>query len=76
MLSSKSFRLRASLIRGFRNVTYNVEKIIEAKNFSPEDLTTVSDGNWSKQELWMGGEACQSIQFHHSFRTETPPEYY
>ena len=70
MLSSKSFRLRASLIRGFRNVTYNVEKIIEAKNFSPEDLTTVSDGNWSKQELWMGAKLVSQFNFITAFELQ------
>ena len=70
MLSSKSFRLRASLIGGFRNVTYNVEKIIEAKNFSPEDSTTVNDGNWSKQELWIGARLVSQFNFITAFELQ------
>lgn len=70
MLSPESFRLRASLIGGFRNVTYNVEKIIEAKNFSPEDLTTVNDGNWSKQELWIGARLVSQFNFITAFELQ------
>lgn len=70
MLSSESFRLRASLIGGFRNVTYNIEKMIGAKNFSPDDLTTVNDKNWSKQELWIGAKLVSQFNFITAFELQ------
>ena len=39
MLPSESFRMRASLIKEFLNVTENVENVIEVKKLSPEDRT-------------------------------------
>ena len=69
MLPSKGFRMRASLIKGFSNVTVNVENLIKAKNLTPEDRTIVNDGKgtWSRQELWVAAKIISQFNFFTSF---------
>ena len=69
MLPSESFKMRASLIRGFLNVTANVENAIKVNNLSPENRTTVTEGkgSWSKQELWMAAKIVSQFNFITAF---------
>ena len=69
MLPSESFRMRASLIKGFLNVTENVENVIKANKFSPEDRTVVMNGkgSWSNQELWMAAKIVSQFNFITAF---------
>ena len=69
MLPSESFRMRASLIKGFLNVTENVENVIKANKYSPEDRTVVMNGkgSWSNQELWMAAKIVSQFNFITAF---------
>ncbi len=73
MLSPESFRMRASLIKGFLNVTENVENVIKGKKFTPEDRTATNDrkGNWRKQELWMAAKIVSQFNLYQEFSKET-----
>ena len=69
MLSPESYRMRASLIKGFRNVTENVENVIRKMKFSSEDRTPINDGqgNWSRQELWVAAKIVSQFNFFTAF---------
>ena len=61
--------MRASLIKGFRNVTENVENVVRKMKFSPDDRTPINDGkgNWSRQELWMAAKIVSQFNFFTAF---------
>lgn len=68
-LPPDGFRMRASLIAGFRHVAENLDRMIDELQFSSEDESIVpSDrGVWTRQYMWMSARIVEQFNFFISF---------
>ena len=68
-LPPDGFRMRASLIAGFRHVAENLDRMIDQLQFSSEDESIVpsNQGVWTRQGMWMSARIVEQFNFFISF---------